>query len=174
MWKKLDNAGRAPLEFGSNSNNEPTPESISDMLMGTYAESEAELTDPPANQRTAPPEPQGQQLSPATLATYTEAVSKFTKNATALLGYLPLLADAREAYEQAMKASMELRKILDSGDENLHSLMTQLEQMVNTTTFSIHGGKAGLERKRFEPQKVEAIRTSAEAAGGLQKGQKLP
>ncbi len=44
------------------------------------------------------------------MATYSEAVDEFTKNASVLIEQLPLLSKARDAYEQAMKASAELRK----------------------------------------------------------------
>jgi hypothetical protein len=55
-----------------------------------------------------------------------------------------------------MKASAELRKVLDTGEENLQTLMTQLEQAV-----SVHGVKP-TDRKKPELAKVEAIRGTDE------------
>ena len=55
-----------------------------------------------------------------------------------------------------MKASAELRKILDTGEENLQTLMTQLEQAV-----SVHGVKPA-DKKKPELAKVEAIRETDE------------
>ena len=81
------------------------------------------------------------------MATYMEAVNEFTKNATAFIDYIPLLTKARESYDQAMKVSAELRKVLDVGEQTLRSLMTELEQVVNPAS----------DKKKLEPTKVEAI-----------------
>ena len=67
----------------------------------------------------------------ATMATYREALEEFTRNATALIGQIPLFTKARDAYEQAMRASANLRTVLDTGDETLRLLMIELEQAVN-------------------------------------------
>jgi hypothetical protein len=99
---------------------------------------------------------------PGTMATYTEAVNEFTKNATAFIEQLPLLTKARDAYEQAMRASAELRKVLDAGEENLRTFMTQLEQVVN-----VHVGKPVPDKKKPEPAKVEEIRGTDERTGGV-------
>jgi exonuclease VII small subunit len=90
------------------------------------------------------------------MTSYTESLNEFTRSATAFIEQLPLLTKAREAYEQAMKASAELRKVLDTGEENLQTLMTQLEQAV-----SVHGVKP-TDRKKPELAKVEAIRGTDE------------
>src|SRR6478672_10220438 len=58
-----------------------------------------------------------QPLTSPTMTTYTEAVKEFTTNATALIEHLPLLTKARAAYEEAMRASTEMRKALDTSDE---------------------------------------------------------
>jgi hypothetical protein len=99
---------------------------------------------------------------PGTMATYTEAVNEFTKNATAFIEQLPLLTKARDAYEQAMRASAELRKVLDAGEENLRTFMTQLEQVVN-----VHVGKPVPDKKKPEPAIVEEIRGTDERTGGV-------
>jgi len=96
-------------------------------------------------------------LLPTTMATYTEAMNEFTKNANAFIEQLPLLNKARTAYEQAMRANAELRKLLDTGEENLRALMTRLEQIVSPAS----------EKRRPEPAKVEAIRGTEEPSGGV-------
>jgi len=94
------------------------------------------------------------------MKTYTEAVNECTKNASAFTEHLPLLAKARGAYEEALRASAEMRKLLDAGDENLRTLMTQLEQGV-----SIQPGKLAPDKKSPEPAKVERMRATAEGGG---------
>ena len=105
-----------------------------------------------------------QPLPAPTMATYTEALNEFARSATAFIEQLPLLTRARDAYEQAMRASAELRKVLDTGEENLQALMKQLEQAVN-----VHGTKPAADRKKPEPAKVEAIRESDESGGDVRK-----
>ncbi len=96
------------------------------------------------------------------MATYIGAVEDFRKSATAFMQHVDLLAQARDAYQQAMTASADLRTVLDAGDENLRTLMTQLEQALN-----LHMGKPALERKKPEPLKVEAIKTSTEGTSAV-------
>ena len=93
--------------------------------------------------------------------TYTEAVKEFTTNATAFLEHLPRLTKARAAYEEAMRASSEMRQALDASDENLRTLMTQLEQQVNLPELNPAG-----EKKPPEPAKVERMKATDESVGG--------
>jgi hypothetical protein len=99
----------------------------------------------------------GQPSSPPTVATFTEAVNEFTNSATALIVQLPLLTKTRNSYEKAMRASAELRKVLDTGEENLRSLMTQLEQVLNPAPY----------KKKPEPTKVETIRGNNESTDAV-------
>jgi hypothetical protein len=105
-------------------------------------------------------EESNQPLPSPTMKTYTAAVNEFTKNATAFIEQLPLLTQARDAYEEAMSASAEMRKVLDASDENLRSLMTQLEQRVN-----LHGVKSATDKKNPEPAKVERMKETDEGGG---------
>jgi hypothetical protein len=105
-----------------------------------------------------------QPLSPMTLTTYTDAVSRFTRSATAFIEHLPLLSEARDAYVQAMRTSSELRQVLDSGDEVLRNLMVRLEQMVNDQMV-----KSAPDKKKPEPFKVGAIKATEDEIGGLKK-----
>ena len=103
--------------------------------------------------------------TPATpsMSTYTDAMNKFTKSATAFMEHVHLLTEARDAYQMAIAASASLRNSLDAGDQALRSLMTQMEQVVN-----VHMGEAILDGKKpealkAEALKVEAIRTNGES-----------
>ena len=86
-----------------------------------------------------------------TVTTYVEAMNKFTKSASAFMEQVHLLTEARDAYEVAMTASTALRNSLDANDQTLRSLITQLEQVVNT-----HFGESIPDKKKLEPMKVEA------------------
>ena len=96
------------------------------------------------------------------MATYTDAVEEFRESATAFIQHLNLLAQARDAYQQAMTASAELRAVLDTGDENLRTLMTQMEQALD-----LHTGRPVVDKKKPEAVKVEAIKTGTDGAGGV-------
>ena len=148
MWKKQDDA------MGAQPESDSELESLGDALIESLMDSRQKVL------------AEGHQPSSSspTMTTYTEALNEFTKNATAFIEQLPLLTKARDSYEQAMRAGAELRKILDTGQENLKTLMTQLEQAVN-----IHGVRSGLDRKKPEPAKVEAIRGTDESSGGVRR-----
>jgi paraquat-inducible protein B len=155
MWKKQsDPPGEQPDSF-SNQVPDLTLESASETLMEAYRSSKAEKAKfgVGAQEIHAGPQP----VPPTTMATYTEAMNEFTKNANAFIEQLPLLKKARNAYEQAMRANAELRKVLDTSEENLRALMTGLEQAVSPAS----------EKRRPEPAKVEAIRGTEEPSGGV-------
>jgi len=103
-----------------------------------------------------------QPSSSAAMTTYTEALNEFTKNATEFIEQLPLLTKARDAYEQAMRASAELREVLDAGEKNLRTLVTQLEQAVN-----VYGVKPAPDKKNPQPAKVEAITGTDESSSRI-------
>ena len=101
------------------------------------------------------------------MATYTDAMNKFTKAATAFMEHVHLLTEARDAFQMAINASTSLRNNLDASDQALRGLMTQMEQVVNA-----HLGEAILDRKKPDPKpealkpealKVETIRTNGES-----------
>jgi exonuclease VII small subunit len=101
----------------------------------------------------------GMQPAPTTMATYNEAVEKFSKSATAFMQQLQHLTQAREAYQQAMTASAELRNLLDAGDAALRSLVSELEQAISVNL----GNPAAPDKKKPELVKVEAIRGNGES-----------
>ena|ERR1700730_18526358 len=106
-----------------------------------------------------PMQVQTQSTQTDAMARYTDALDQFRKTATAFLQHVDLLAQARNAYEQAMTSSAELRNVLNAGDETLRSLMTQLEQSVDN-----HLSKPAFARKSPEPVKVEPT-MSGESTG---------
>lgn len=153
MWKKLDNGAGTPMEFGSRQVPEPHPELVDEEL-------EADPTSGPQRISAESQQPS----KSATMAAYTEAVNEFTRNATAFIEQLPLLTKARDAYDRAMKANGELRKVLDNGEEDLRSLMTQLAQVLND-----HVVKPGSEKKKPELAKFEATRATPEAVNDIKR-----
>lgn len=175
MWKKLENYASARVDASSNAETNsnqtsgealPSPE---EMLLEVIRKSEREMEDDSQREPSAPQAENSptevEQVSPSTLGAYTEAVKKFTTCVSAFIEHLPLLADAREAYEEATRASTELRKVLDSGDENLRMLMTHLEQMANIHLVNSPGLQAMADRKRPEPSKLGPVRADEAKAG---------
>jgi hypothetical protein len=156
MWKKQEDEMGVQPEFGS----KQTPESVGD---GSLIDSRFEKWDHTTGPQKLVAEGHYQPSSSPNMTTYTEALNEFTRSATAFIEQLPLLTKARDAYEQAMTASSEMRKVLDAGEENLRSLMIQLEQAVN-----IHGVKPA-DKKKPELAKVEAIRSADESSSAAKR-----
>jgi hypothetical protein len=150
MWKKHDDATAKPLKFGSEPMSESSSEELPE-LIGVHLDSQVEKWKSTVSPQRVPPEDNQQPSMPAATATYIEAVNEFTKNATAFIQWLPLLAKARESYEQAMKASAKLRTVLDTRDEDVRVLMTQLMKVVEGQAV-----KPVPEKKKPEPAKAEA------------------
>ncbi|MGA8440279.1 MAG: hypothetical protein WB762_04110 [Candidatus Sulfotelmatobacter sp.] len=155
MWKKQDDAPGAQPDSFSNQVPNMTLESASETLIEAYRRGQAEKAKfgVGAQEIHAGPQP----VPPTTMATYTEAMNEFTKNANAFIEQLPLLNKARNAYEQAMRAIAELRKDLDTGEEHLRTLMTRLEQVVSPAS----------EKRRPEAAKVGAIRGTEQPSSGV-------
>jgi hypothetical protein len=98
----------------------------------------------------------GPQGMTGTLTAYTEAVTEFSVNATEFLEHITLFTRAFEAYQRAMAVSTELRNTLDTGDETLRTLMTQMEQVIARV------GKAASDTKKPGAVKMETSRASEE------------
>ena len=166
MWKKLDTTASSSSETGSPAP-ENTQDTIDEMLMGiirnNHRGTESSLPESQPESAAVQQEQVQQQLSSATLDAYTQAVRKFTKSASAFIECLPLLTEARAAYEEAAKASSELRKVLDSGDDNLRALMNQLQQMAGVQIGDGSTFKLISDRKKPEPIKVENPQGNEEA-----------
>ncbi|HEX6822575.1 MAG TPA: hypothetical protein VF123_10995 [Candidatus Sulfotelmatobacter sp.] len=177
MWKKLDNFASPRTDASAN-------ESLDSNLTGEDADAqddpwqigksdreELEEGSPFAGMIEKPEGPKGlaEQAPPVTLGAYTEAVNKFTKSASAFIEHLPLLAEARRAYEEATRASAELRRVLDAGDENLRALMSHLEQMANVHFLGAPVGKSSSDARPPEPSKLGPVRVSEEAKGAVKR-----
>jgi hypothetical protein len=104
--------------------------------------------------------------TPSTLATYKAAVLAFTESAREFIECIPLLTRSRDAYQQAMRASAELRNLLDVGDETLLTLKSDLEQAVKG-----YVEEAAPEREKPEPGKVRSIKAEG---GGAHAVNELP
>jgi hypothetical protein len=101
-----------------------------------------------------------QPLQSPTMQTYTEVIKEFTKTATAFMEQLPLLTKARDAYEEAMRVSAEMRQVLNTHDEHLRTLMTQLEQRINLQEL-----RPAANKKPPEPVKAESMKGVEEVRG---------
>ena len=158
MWKKQDDAVGAQPDFASKQ--KPDFSSLGDALVDSLMTDQFKKGNFAVVPQKVLAEDHNQPLPSPAMKTYTEAVNEFTKNATAFIEQLPLLTRARGAYEEAMRASAEMRKVLDAGEENLRSLMTQLEQGVN-----VHGVRPAPDKKDSEPARVERMSGTDGGAG---------
>jgi exonuclease VII small subunit len=170
MWKKQEQDDDMGAQPGFASKQTPELEPLEDSPVESLPDSRFEKWNFGAGSQKVlaqddhRPSSSPSMTSSPTMTTYTEALNEFTRSATAFIEQLPLLTKARDAYEQAMRASAELRKVLDTGEENLQTLMTQLEQAVN-----VHGVKSAPDRKKPEPSRVEAIRGTDESSSGVRR-----
>jgi hypothetical protein len=177
MWKKLDNfAGPRPdasanealdanlTGEGGGAQDDPWQIGNSDREEFDEGSQFAAMSE-----KSEVPKGLAEQAPPVTLGAYTEAVNKFTKSASAFIEHLPLLADARRAYEEASRASAELRRVLDAGDENLRALMSHLEQMANVHFLGAPAGKSGSDVRNMEPSKLGPVRVGEEAKGTVKR-----
>jgi hypothetical protein len=158
MWKKQDDAMGAQPDFASKER--PDLASLGDALVESLVNDQFKKENFAVVPQKVLAEVHHEPSWSSTMTTYIGAVNEFTKNATAFIEQLPLLTKARDAYEQATKASAELRKVLDAGEENLRTLMTQLEQGV-----SIQRVNLAPDKKNPEPAKVERMRGTDQGEG---------
>jgi hypothetical protein len=161
IWETQADAVDTQPELAPKQIPELTSESASGMLIHAYLHGHAEKGKVAVDPQKFIAESH-RQPSQVTMTTYSEAMNEFTKNATAFIEHLPLLTKARDAYDQAMRASAEVRKVLDSGEENLRTLMTQLEQAI-----SVHVVKPAPDKKKPEPGKAEGIRRTDGGTGAV-------
>lgn len=99
------------------------------------------------------------------MAIYVDAASEFARSAKEFLQHVHLLHQAWNAYQEAMAASAELRAVLNTGDENLRTLMAQLEQAISSPF-----GKAALGDKKLEALKAEVMKANAASPGAASSG----
>jgi hypothetical protein len=158
MWKKQDDAMGAQPDFASTER--PDLASLGDALVESLVNDQFKKENFAVVPQKALADVHHEPSWSSTMTTYIGAVNEFTKHATAFIEQLPLLTKARDAYEQATKASAELRKVLDAGEENLRTLMTQLEQGVGIQRVNLAPDK-----KNPEPAKVERMRGTDQGEG---------
>jgi hypothetical protein len=94
------------------------------------------------------------------VATYIDAIEKFGKFAQAFREHMNLLNQARNEYQKATTAGVELRTALDAGDEVLRTLMAQLENAVSVPLVEMAPGSKDVE------QAPEPLRTDRFVASG--------
>jgi len=164
MWKKQDQNDVADARPEFAPNERPDLESPGDALLRSLVNDRLKKENLAVGPQNVLAQDHSRPLPSPTMETYTEALNEFTKNATWFIEQLPLLTKARDAYERAMRASADLRKVLDTGEENLQTLMTQLQQAVN-----VYGVKPAPDRKKPEPAKVEPIRGTGESSGDVKR-----
>jgi hypothetical protein len=150
MWKNQVDAASMPREFDSKQMSE-SPSEIEGEGMN--------LSEQVGPQRVFA---EAQPSTPVSMAAYTEAVNEFTRNATAFIEHIPLLTKARDAYDKAMKANAEVRKVLDKGEEDLRALMNHLIQVLNSNVVMVAPDK-----KRPEPTQLETLRGNDKETSGL-------
>ena len=153
MWKNKDDAASIPREFDSKQMSESPSEMEGE---GVYLDNLSEQVGP---QRVFA---EAQPSTPVSMAAYTEAVNEFTRNATAFIEHVPLLTKARDAHDKAMKASAEVRRVLDKGEEDLRALMNHLIQVLNSNVVMVAPDK-----RRPEPTQLETIRGADRGTSGL-------
>lgn len=153
MWKNRDEAASMPREFDSKQMSESPSEMEAE---GIYLDNRPQQVGPQRVFAEAPPS------TPVSMAAYTEAVNEFTRNATAFIEHVPLLTKARDAYDKAMKANAEVRKVLDKSEEDLRALMNHLIQVLNSNVVT-----AAPDKKRPEPTPVETLRGNDKESSGL-------
>jgi hypothetical protein len=95
-----------------------------------------------------------------TFAMHAEAMDKFRRFAEAFMEHVFLLTEARNAYEEVMSISTELRHRLDAGDQILTSLMTRLERVVSN-----HLSEPVVDGKKPELVKDNSVRARNEGTG---------
>src|ERR1700683_986482 len=153
MWKNKDDAASVPREFDSKQMSESPSEMEGEGL------SLDKLPEQVGPQRVFA---EAQPSTPVSMAAYTEAVNEFTRNATAFIEHVPLLTKARDAHDRAMKASAEVRKVLDKGEEDLRALMNHLIQVLSSNVVMVAPDK-----KRPEPMHLETIRGADKGTSSL-------
>jgi hypothetical protein len=158
MWKKQDDAASMPPDLASNVT--PDLTSLGESLVESLTGEQFKKADFAIDPKKVLPIVQNQPSPLRSMEMYTEAMSEFTKNATAFIEQLPLLTRARSAYEEAMRATAEMRTVLDAGEEKLRTLMTQLEQGLN-----IEAVRSAPDKKNPEPTKFERT-LRADVRGG--------
>jgi hypothetical protein len=127
MWKEINKAEKTSEGATTSSGTENAPQSITTSS--------------------------GTEKATGSITTYREAVEEFSTNASEFLKCVPTLIKTRDAYQRAISISAEVRKLLDTGDEKLRTMMSQIEEAINVQLAKQP------DKKRPEVSKPELFRT---------------
>ena len=144
MWKKLDELASVPPKPSSSSQEEDT---VTQMLMSAIRDSSHEKV---------------QQVDDAALKVtskdqafqeYAEAADKFSKSAQEFIRCAPLFSAARQAYEELKRASEQVRRFLDSDEQQFRALMNLAQDQANShlTPTEAPSGRKQPESSKPEP-----------------------
>jgi DNA repair exonuclease SbcCD ATPase subunit len=100
-----------------------------------------------------------QLLSTTTIREYAQTLEKCTKSASEYLRCASLLCEARDSYDKLRRLSDEIRKLLDTEEMKLRSLMDQVQKTANEPSIS---GQAVTERRGPESFKAESVIANGE------------
>jgi len=136
MWSKSDAKPVPP----DTSIDQPENESITEMLMGAIRESNY-VKEQPLEDRE--PKLAEHHSSEPMFVQYAEALEKCTKSAAEFIRYASLLSEARQEYEKLMAASDEIRRALDSDEQQVRALMDLAQEKAKThlASESVSGRK---------------------------------
>jgi hypothetical protein len=158
MWKKAD---QLPSTLDSASNSaDPISEEVGRMLMAVVSKSTREQ-----EQVASVSKPEVAQelqfLSATTIREYAQTLEKCTKSASEYLRCASLLFEARDSYDKLRRLSDEIRKLLDTEEMKLRSLMDQVQKTANGDSPGI-SGQSVLERRGPESSKAENVIANGE------------
>jgi len=156
MWKKADPLP-GTLDSASNSA-DPISEEVGRMLMAVVSKSTREQ-----EQLASVSKPEVAQelqlLSTTTIREYAQTLEKCTNSASEYLRCASLLCEARDSYDKLRRLSDEIRKLLDTEEMKLRSLMDQVQKTANEPSIS---GQAVTERRGPESFKAESVMANGE------------
>jgi uncharacterized protein YgbK (DUF1537 family) len=127
-------------------------ESITEMLMDAIRESKHATEQPLEEHEPKLAEVEHHSCNPM-FVQYTEAVDKCTKSATEFIRYASLLSEARQAYEKLRAASDEIRRALDSDEQQICALMDLAQEKAKILLAAAEPvvGRKPPEASRTEP-----------------------
>jgi len=158
MWKKADPLP-GTLDSASNSA-DPISEEVGRMLMAVVSKSTREQ-----EQLASVSKPEVAQelqlLSTTTIREYAQTLEKCTNSASEYLRCASLLCEARDSYDKLRRLSDEIRKLLDTEETKLRSLMDRVQKTANGDSPSISGQSVS-ERRGPESFKAENVIANGE------------
>ena len=138
MWSKTD-AKQIPA---GGSTSQAESESVTEMLMDAIRESSYAKEQIPEKHEPKIAGEERHSREPM-FVQYAEALEKCTKSAAEFIRCASLLSEARQAYEKLMAASDEIRRALDSDEQQVRALMDLAQEKAKThlASESVSGRK---------------------------------